>query len=283
MRTIYFKDLNAAPFRPHIALTRLTSRQVSARHTHDFHEVFLITSGSGIHHINSSKVELSAGHLVAILPKDRHQFSSHRGEELAILNVAIPSPWWKQFHLLMGSSLPQNWFRSGSPAGHVLLGPKAMRNIQTSFEQLASRDNLPPSDLVEALLRVAGLFLPEDRPAALLPPPWLEQWKHTMMNAGESVSEPLPYWQKQSGRSPEHLARSCRTFYQCTPTDLLNHARIERAKALLGSTDDKVISIGFACGFGNLSNFYRNFLARTGVTPTGWRRRSAATVPLGSE
>jgi AraC-like DNA-binding protein len=51
-------------------------------------------------------------------------------------------------------------------------------------------------------------------------------------------------------------------------------------KFLLASTDEKVISIGFACGFGNLANFYRNFTARTGMTPKAWRKRGAITVPF---
>jgi AraC family cel operon transcriptional repressor len=283
METLLFKNLNTPPYRPRVGMTRLLSRQVSVRHAHDFFEVFLIASGSGIHHINGKKVELTGGHLVVIRPRDRHYFSSRGGEELAILNVAMASAWWRRFHQLMGGSLPENWFRRGSPPGHVLLGPKNFREMRAVFEQLAGRDNRPPADLVDALLRVAASFLSNDPQSAPLPPSWLEQWRNTMMDAREEIAEPLVCWQKRSGCSPEHLARSCRAFYQCTPTELLNHARIERAKALLDSTDDKVISIGFACGFGNLSNFYRNFRARTGMTPKMWRRQGIATVPLRGE
>ena len=49
---------------------------------------------------------------------------------------------------------------------------------------------------------------------------------------------------------------------------------------LLDSTAEKVITIGFACGVANLANFYRNFAARTGMTPKAWRQRGAATFPL---
>jgi AraC family cel operon transcriptional repressor len=104
-----------------------------------------------------------------------------------------------------------------------------------------------------------------------------------MMKAGVEIAEPIRYWQKRSGRSPEHLARSCRTFFFCTPTDILNHRRIERAKMLLGSTDEKVIFIGYDCGFRNLANFYRNFSARTGMSPRTWRLHGSATVPVGGK
>lgn len=266
------------PFRPHVALTRLISRKPSLEHTHDFYEVFLITAGSGIHHLNRTHIALTTGHIGVVRPQDRHCFSSRRGDSLSILNVAIAASWWKQFHFLMGSAIPRMWFRQGSPTGHILLDASDRRDLQKMFENLAGRQSHPPSDLVEVLLQVAAVFDPHAQHTS--PPAWLEQWRLAIANAEEKVSEPLAYWQKQSGRSPEHLARSCRAFYQLTPTDILNHARIERAKTLLRYTDDKIITVSFTCGFDNLSNFYRNFHASVGVTPTAWRRRQSATIPL---
>lgn len=283
MKTLLFENLETRAHRPHLATTRVLSQQVSLRHTHDFFEVFLIVAGSGTHHINRIKVEVSVGHLAVIRPEDCHHFSCRAGEELAILNVAMESDWWSQFHQLMGLSVPANWFRSGTPAGHVRLSSKNLRDLRKVFEQLAGRDKRPPSDVIDAVLQVIASFRAQDESLAPSPPPWLEQWRSELLDAGETVSESLAFWQKRSGRSPEHLARSCRAFYHCTPTDIVNQARIERAKTLLSSTDDKVILIGFACGFGNLANFYRNFLARSGMTPKAWRRQGSATVPLGED
>lgn len=279
MQTLHFAALNVPSPRPHVALTRLPSRKPSAHHTHDFHEIFLVTGGSGLHHINRTRLELTTGHLAVIQPTDCHHFTSRRGDELSILNVAIRSAWWKQFHLLMGSSIPQDWFQQGTPRGHMRLEPAVLKTIRPVLEHLAGQGTRPPSDLVDALVQVIHLFLPQEHPAR--PPAWLEHWNARLSDARETLCEPLEYWQKQCGRSPEHLARSCRTFFGLTPTDLLNRARIERAKTLLSSTDDKVVSVGFACGFGNLSNFYRNFQTHTGMTPTAWRRRQSAAIPPG--
>ena len=281
MKTLLFESLQTPPQRPHVAITHMLSRQVSMRHTHDFFEVFLIVAGSGVHHINRRKVEVTAGHLGVIQPKDCHHFYCRAGEELAILNVAMAAGWWKQFHQLMGASVPPQWFRRGTPDGHVRLSPPHLRALRLALEQLAGRDKRPPSDVVDALLRVVASFRSKEEPSAPPPPLWLEQWRSALLDAQEGIAESLGVWQKRSGRSPEHLARSCRAFYQCTPTDLINHARIERAKSLLSSTDEKIIAIGFACGFGNLANFYRNFAARAGMTPKAWRQQGPATIPLG--
>lgn len=280
MKKLRFTDLKVAAHRPHVAVTNFRCGQVSVRHTHNFFEVFLVLSGAGFHHLNRETVDLRAGHLVVIQPNDCHHFSTSGETGMAILNVALAGGWWRSFHQLMGASVAQDWFSKGKPAGHLLLAAGNLREMRRAFEQLGNAETRPPADVVETLLRVIARFEAPDSIAPPAPPGWLEQWREEMAGAGEEIAEPIGFWQKRSGRSPEHLARSCRTFYGSTPTDILNHHRIERAKMLLGSTDEKVISVGFACGFGNLANFYRNFTSRTGMTPKAWRQRGGAAVPL---
>jgi AraC family cel operon transcriptional repressor len=281
MKKLLFAGLRVPAHRPHVAVTYFRSGQVSVRHSHDFFEVFLVISGSGVHHINGKSVNLTAGHLVVIQPSDSHHFSTQGEAGLAILNVAVSSGWWRSFHQLMGESIPADWFRAGEPVGHLTLTPGGLRGMRRAFEQLGGLESRPPSDVVEVLLQVIRRFESLGQTARPTPPAWLEKWREEMRCAGEEITEAIGFWQKRSGRSPEHLARSCRAFYECTPTNILNHHRIERAKMLLGSTDEKVISVGFACGFGNLANFYRNFTTRTGMTPKAWRQRGGAAVPLG--
>jgi AraC family cel operon transcriptional repressor len=281
MKKLLFADLHVAPHRPHVAVTYFRAGQVSVQHTHNFFEMFLVLSGTGIHHINGESVDLKAGNLVVIQPADCHHFSSPGESGMAILNVALSGQWWKSFHQLMGDSIRPDWFHAGKPTGHLALTTGNLREMKQAFEQLGGFESRPPSDVVDALLLVIARFESFGSPARPAPPGWLEQWREDMAGAGEEIAEPIGFWQKRSGRSPEHLARSCRTFYESTPTEILNHHRIERAKMLLGSTDEKVISIGFACGFGNLANFYQNFTNRTGMTPKAWRQRGGAAVPLG--
>lgn len=52
----------------------------------------------------------------------------------------------------------------------------------------------------------------------------------------------------------------------------LNRLRINRACELLISTDQQVTDICYACGFNNVSNFNRQFLAQKGTPPSNFRR-----------
>ncbi|WP_156760999.1 AraC family transcriptional regulator [Microbacterium karelineae] len=57
-----------------------------------------------------------------------------------------------------------------------------------------------------------------------------------------------------------------------TFTAVVRRLRIANACRLLGETDRTVAEISGAVGYRNLANFNRQFLAETGVTPTGFRR-----------
>ncbi|NVJ99333.1 MAG: helix-turn-helix transcriptional regulator [Alphaproteobacteria bacterium] len=62
-----------------------------------------------------------------------------------------------------------------------------------------------------------------------------------------------------------------RTFY-----DFVNDHRVEKAKALLTSTDKTVLEAAFEAGFNNKASFNRAFKERTGLTPSQYRQKIAA-------
>ncbi|RJL50175.1 AraC family transcriptional regulator [Pectobacterium carotovorum] len=54
-------------------------------------------------------------------------------------------------------------------------------------------------------------------------------------------------------------------------SQVMNEYRIEEAKRLLSQTDDRITDIMLASGFQTKSNFNREFLRLTGVSPSVWR------------
>jgi AraC family transcriptional regulator len=67
----------------------------------------------------------------------------------------------------------------------------------------------------------------------------------------------------------------CRAFAESvgeSPLERLSRVRVERAAALLASGNGKVADIAYRCGFGSLSAFNAAFKARTGSTPSEYRK-----------
>jgi len=56
----------------------------------------------------------------------------------------------------------------------------------------------------------------------------------------------------------------------------IQQLRLQHAKHLLAESSDSVTSIAFACGFEDLSNFFRIFRATEGLTATQWREKHTA-------
>ena len=77
--------------------------------------------------------------------------------------------------------------------------------------------------------------------------------------------------------SPAHFIRSFRSTFGETPYRYLQRRRIERAMALLRTTDLAVQDVCVAVGWTSLATFTRRFREVVGVTPAAYR---AARSPV---
>lgn len=262
----------------HVAATRLGAKSHTLPHTHDFHEMFLVFGGSGMHRRGRERIPLQPGHLVFVEPDDGHCFSTGAQETLEFVNVAVPKTWLRQLEKLV--ELPRDWRSAGTPRGHVLLGDDARRELRLLIFRLMDI-NRDAEALITAWVRAAHA---RNRSAVSpdSPPAWLSALHHDLQNP-DLLPEPIGFWQKRAGRSAEHLARSCRRFYGIPLNELINRARIARVQYLLQTTEEKVTTLAFAVGYNNLAHFYRVFERLIGETPHSWRRRTSTRLVPGSE
>lgn len=276
MRQLLWNTLEGKRGKCHAAVTRLAPQARTLLHRHDFHELFLVLDGSGVHHRGAEDISLHPGHLVFVRPEDTHGFSTAEGE-LAFVNVAVSAAWIRNVTEVV--EFPADWQNAGEPRGHVLLTEAGRRELhRLIFRLLEPRTD--PEILVLVWTRAARAAAASDGSTAI-PPAWLSTL-HRDLQRPEWLAEPIAFWQERSGRSPEHLARSCRRFYGVPLNELINQARIARVLYLLQTTDEKVTTLAFSVGYNNLAHFYRVFERLTGETPQAWRRRTAARlVPVG--
>ncbi|WP_257424983.1 helix-turn-helix domain-containing protein [Nocardioides carbamazepini] len=79
--------------------------------------------------------------------------------------------------------------------------------------------------------------------------------------------------------SPAHFIRTFRAAFGETPYRYLQRRRIERAMALLRTSDEPVQEICVAVGWTNLATFTRTFRRVVGVPPSAYR--AAVPAPPG--
>ena len=129
------------------------------------------------------------------------------------------------------------------------------------------------------MVRRDALYEP---PANLQPSP--EQLPVWLETACRKMQEPshlqvgLPRLTALCGVSQAHLARTLRYHYGQTPTEYVNDLRLQQAAKLLTTTSAAIIDIAGACGFDNLSYFYRCFNRRFGCPPRAFRVAASRQV-----
>ena len=77
---------------------------------------------------------------------------------------------------------------------------------------------------------------------------------------------------------PQQYVNECmrcfRRTVQTSPVQYVRQLRIQKAAALLRTTDLKINEAAAACGFLDMSYFSRIFRSYAGVTPTEYRKTS---------
>lgn len=98
------------------------------------------------------------------------------------------------------------------------------------------------------------------------------------MDAASHEAWPVRRLARVSGVSEAHFARAFKAAFGVPPHRYLLTRRIERATALLRSTDRPITDIAFGTGWSSLGSFGRTFRAITGETPSALRAREQAAA-----
>ncbi|OCX67225.1 AraC family transcriptional regulator [Thioclava sp. SK-1] len=88
--------------------------------------------------------------------------------------------------------------------------------------------------------------------------------------SGNSISD----YAQHLGVTPTHLTRACKSACGRSALDLLQDRRLYEARRLLSDSTLSVKDISLQLGFKTPSYFTRAFHARTGATPSGFRRKA---------
>ncbi|WP_438479788.1 helix-turn-helix domain-containing protein [Oleiharenicola lentus] len=92
--------------------------------------------------------------------------------------------------------------------------------------------------------------------------------RHTVDNAAASL-----------GLSRRHFTQLFREVTGESWLATLQKHRLAHARRLLRESDRSVLSIGYECGFEDITTFYRAFKAAERTSPLAWRRGGAETKP----
>lgn len=139
----------------------------------------------------------------------------------------------------------------------------------------AATANAVAREIVAAPYRAGGQAQFVDQPARI---PRTQGLGPTYEWAFAHLDEPLTVadFARHAGLSHRTFARTFAMDTGTTPIKWLNHARVDRARELLETTDASIDRIARACGLGSPANLRQHFRRITGTTPRDYRSSFAA-------
>ena len=101
----------------------------------------------------------------------------------------------------------------------------------------------------------------------------IERAKKIIIN---SYNKPLDLKKlaRNLGVSNNHLARLFKHYYGMTISEYIIELRMEEATRLLTHTDMEITEVALQAGVKSMSNFYKIFKERNGLTPKEYRMKS---------
>ncbi|MBL8993136.1 MAG: helix-turn-helix domain-containing protein, partial [Spirochaetia bacterium] len=263
------------------------------RHGHDFFEIDLVLSGSGVNHVRGKEFPFEEGDLLLASPRDIHEVNCRSGTRILGLKFQ-PSIFPNDPHLPQDTGL--SW---------------SLEPFSSSKTDFRFRVHPAKQEPAEIAKMIQGEYLGGqkgwERSAAALLEALLILIRREMGGEGEN-GETLPrlpadglffrileYLGEHFSENPD-LGTMARLF-EITPNYLSRYfaeragvpfkhfviqKRLQRARDLLASTDLSIVSVAQESGFGDLSVFNRQFRRAFQTTPKAFRVNSR-THSTGSE
>ncbi len=238
-------------------------------HTHDFPEIFWIESGQALHEINGVGEKLFPGDIVFVRPSDCHQLLAADPKGFQMVNIAFPAAVLIDLKRRHPEVELLHSFTADVPR-KLRLSSLQIRNLGEDVRKLASG---PASRIaIERLL--LGIYLLATASPVSAAAETLPDW---LVRACQEIDRPehfvqgLPAFMRLCARSPEHVARTCRSLLGKSPTEIVNTARLTFAARELRIGTKSILEIALESGFNNLAHFYELFRAFQGATPRRYR------------
>lgn len=241
-------------------------------HTHEYPEIFWIEEGPCLHRINGTRERLETGDLVFIRAHDRHQFISLGRRRFTMTNLECHPQLVADIQRRHSQPFAE-WFehKRDMPFRHRL-GIGELRQLKHMALDYVARS--PDALHTEALLLDLVRLLESSSPLVsglANCPDWL---RSALLKAKERevFIDGVAGLVRVTGRSGEHVARSCRKHLGQAPTQILESYRMAYAERCLRLTADPVTEIAYACGYATTTPFYRAFRRHYKQPPLAYRR-----------
>jgi AraC-like DNA-binding protein len=271
-----------------ISISRQRNQEPMRAHRHEFVEIVLILSGTGIHQTGESRHRIRTGDVMVIHGKRSHAYE--KPDALSLVNVLIQPQVLQDAAKKMGGlsgyhplfTFEFARWRSKDFPGRLHLNPsdfkKAVGWVESIEQEIAHGDESGYVLAQAWLVLLIGLLARSYGKDAAVSPYLDMRLGRVLSKIDTDASQTfhLKDLAAEAGMSERSFLRYFRKATGFSPADYMIRKRVERAEELLFREGEKtsVTEIAFRCGFNDSNYFSRQFRRVTGKTPRSCRRLS---------
>ena len=250
-------------------------------HVHEFDELVIVRSGSGMNYINGRPTPICRGSVFYTRANQTH-FLDHL-DNLYLTNVLIlPSRFKHVSHETVAKLLAQN---AGVDSDPYVIAGSTLKRVESLLNRISDESDHASeySDLMtELLLGQLMIELWRGQPEKKSSQDEKDARLTKLLRHLNGHFEEEIDWDALAARFEIPLRTLSRKMVDVTgmsPNSYLLRIRLCRAMRMLKETDKTVTEIAFACGFNDSNYFTSRFNREMGMTPLKYRRAANPDLP----
>lgn len=264
---------------PHYGVCILESRHTKGFEMmpsqYEFYEVMLILEGKGWVSHGRVRHPVQKGNLVIVPAQEAYFFTDSDEAPLAMYSLCVAPP--EGMRSVFEGVLPQKF----SVARNFPLSREVAAHLRAIFfEQSHVRAGGAAAVIGQTLLLLGKLMRRQDSSQEEEKEHSAGAEIHFLVRVRDYIaklettfheSETIRAVADRLGMSPRSFTHHFRAVTGVSRHQYVQKLRLRQARYLLTETDESVTSIAFACGFEDLSNFFRAFRLEERMSPSQWR------------
>ena len=270
-------------------ITRISSpKEALHLHSHNYFQIYYVTSGKLMHHLENSTADLTAGDMFILPPNQSHYIETPDGV-VDFYSLSFTPDYFQNIKeankLILDFLLYLQTEHTEKLEPKISLSYEDTSFINTLFKRIMAEfsGNKPGKneiikETVSVLLSLFARVYFEENISALVAKENRQLVMHSIEYIKTHFDEEITL-SEIVRRSAMSKANFCAIFHSITGMsfkEYLNRYRIERATELLASGDTVSVA-GNHCGYSDFSTFYRNFKKYMGMSPSEFAKKNIPT------
>lgn len=243
-------------------------------HDHSFYEITYVLDGNLPHYVNEQKMDLTAGDVVFLRPKDRHVYVRDNNCTAYHRDIIFRSKFFESVLNFLHPELLSDYhknilpYKVNLPTETIDKFEKLINEYYSiSTENLKARIIFAKTILIELLYfyNLPNLKLSNDHP--LLVNQIIQR-----LNKRNNLKRGIQWIFNNFNYSKSHICNTFKKHMHVSLTEYINNQRLNYAASLLKFTNNSLFDISQECGFSSLSYFNKLFKSKYTCTPAKFRK-----------